>query len=95
MKTSIVMYAMFLINGIPQENISWGLQFSDMNQCIDYIELNKINIVEGVQSFGNEMYNDNAILSEIGCARATANFDQPELSDDPKIEIKVKLYQGD
>lgn len=94
MKTAIVMYALFLVNGIPQENISWGLQFSNMNQCIDYAEVNKINILEGVQSFGNNMYN-NAILSEIGCARATANFDQPELSDDPKIEIKVKLYSGD
>ena len=94
MKTAIVMYALFLVNGIPQENISWGLQFSDMNRCIDYVEVNKINILEGVQSFGNNMYN-NAILSEIGCARATANFDQPELSDDPKIEIKVKLYSGD
>lgn len=94
MKTAIVMYAMFLVNEIPQEHISWGLQFSNMNQCIDYVELNKINIIEGVKSFGNEMYN-NSVLSEIGCARATANFDQPELSDDPKVEIKVKLYQGD
>lgn len=86
------MYVIFLVNGSPQESISWGLQFSEMNECIEFVNTNIDDVIIGTANYADKFIEGDTTFKELGCARAFANFDAPEISDDPQLDIKVKLY---
>ena len=92
MKWAIIFYAMFSINGEPVEHISWGLTFPHHEQCIDFYSDNEQKIIQGVTSFAENNINQEAVLQEIGCAHATADFDCT--SGAALVTLKMPLWQG-
>lgn len=93
MKWAIIFYAMFSINGEPVEHISWGLTFPHHEQCIDFYSDNEQKIIQGVTSFAENNINQEAVLQEIGCAHATADFDGT--SGAALVTLKMPLWQGE
>ena len=93
MKWAIVFYALFSINGQPVEHISWGLTFPHHEKCIEFYANNKQRLIEGVSTFAEYNIAPGAVLQEIGCAHATADFDGP--SQDATLSLKMPLWQGE
>lgn len=92
MKWAIVFYALFSVNGEPVEHISWGLTFPHHEQCIEFYANNEQRLIQGVTSFAEHNIDKGAVLQEIGCAHATADFEGP--SEDAIVTLKMPLWQG-
>ena len=93
MKWAIVFYALFSVNGEPVEHISWGLTFPHHEKCIEFYANNEQRLIQGVTSFAEHNINKDAVLQEIGCAHATADFEGP--SEDAVVTLRMPLWQGE
>ena len=94
MKWAIVFYALFSVNGEPVEHISWGLTFPHHEKCIEFFDANKDRLIQGIGDFADaNIQGDLVMLTEIGCAHATADFEGP--SEKAKVTLKMPLWRGD
>ena len=94
MKWAIVFYAMLNINGEMKEHISWGITFNHHEKCIQFYEKNHSNIIDGIKTFSRNNVDPSAQLLELGCAHASADFEDPS-QPDPLVTMKMPLWQGD
>tara|TARA_B100001287_G_scaffold222897_1_gene192126 strand:- start:2206 stop:2493 length:288 start_codon:yes stop_codon:yes gene_type:complete len=93
MKWAIVFYAMLTINGETKEHISWGIAFNHHEKCFSFYERNKDEIIAGLKSFAQKNVDPNAQLVELGCAHATANFEDD--TQPPVVTLKMPLWNGE
>ena len=77
MKYAILFYAIFSTIGSDDttEVISWGLTFSNYQQCEQFYNKNSKNLIDGVEQYAQNTYNKPLHLTELGCAHAISNFD--------------------
>ena len=94
MKWAIVFYAMLGIDGEVKEHISWGITFNHHEQCISFFEKNENKIIAGLKSYSKNNVNPNAQLLELGCAHASANFEDPS-QPEPDVTMKMMLWNGE
>ncbi len=94
MKWAIVFYALLTLNGETKEHISWGITFNHHEQCIDFYERNADDILGGVRSFAKNNVDQNAVLLELGCAHATADFENGN-DENPMVTLKMPLWLGE
>ena len=93
MKWAIVFYALFTVNGEPVEHISWGLTFPHHEKCMEFYAGNTDRLIKGLSSFAKQNIDGTAILTEIGCAHATADFEGP--TEDADLSLRIPLWKGD
>ena len=93
MKWAIVFYALFTVNGEPVEHISWGLTFPHHEKCIEFYADNTDRLFKGLSSFAKQNIDGTAIITEIGCAHATADFEGP--TEDADLSLRIPLWKGD
>tara|TARA_B100000123_G_C25557060_1_gene352227 strand:+ start:385 stop:672 length:288 start_codon:yes stop_codon:yes gene_type:complete len=93
MKWAIVFYALISLNGEMKEHISWGITFNHHEKCINFYEQNKTQILEGLRGYATNNVDPSAVLLELGCAHATADF--TDATSDPIVTLKMPLYQGE
>lgn len=93
MKWAIVFYALLTLNGETKEHISWGITFNHHEQCMDFYKRNKNEIIGGIRSFAENNVDPDAVLIELGCAHATADFDNE--NEEPLVTLKIPLWQGE
>jgi len=96
-KWAIVFYAIFTYANSPGtepvEHVSWGITFNHHEQCMQFYEQKKQDIIKGVQNFASSHYGQQMLLQELGCAHASANFDKPD--EEPIVTLKMPLHLGD
>jgi hypothetical protein len=92
MKWAIVFYALFSVNGEPVEHISWGLTFPHHENCIEFYTNNKDKLIDGIGDFKKFQLPTEAVLTEVGCAHATADFEGP--SEENLLTLKMPLWKG-
>ena len=93
MKWAIIFYAVFSINGEPVEHISWGLTFPHHEKCIEFYGNNKTQIIAGAGDYAKHNLDKDAVLQELGCAHATADFEGP--TSDAMVTLRMPLWQGE
>lgn len=93
MKWAIVFYALFSVNGEPVEHISWGLTFPHHEKCIQFYTNNEQRLLSGINDFKGYTLPNEAVLTEVGCAHATADFDGP--SENNVLSLKMPLWTGE
>ena len=93
MKWAIVFYALFSVNGEPVEHISWGLTFPHHEKCIQFYTNNEQRLLSGINDFKGYTLSKEAVLTEVGCAHATADFDGP--SENNVLSLKMPLWTGE
>ena len=93
MKWAIVFYALFSVNGESVEHISWGLTFPHHEKCIEFYANNEQRLISGIGDFKQFQLPKEAVLLEVGCAHATADFDGP--SEENVLTLKMPLYTGE
>ena len=93
MKWAIIFYALFSVNGEEVEHISWGLTFPHHEKCIEFYDNNKSRLISGIGDFSKDNLPPGAVLEEVGCAHATADFEGP--SEENLLSLKVPLWQGE
>ena len=93
MKWAIVLYSIFVINGEPVEHITWQLTFPHHEKCEQFYTENREQILQGVNIFSERKYGTSAVLKELGCAHAVADFDT-EIPENPIITLRLPLWQG-
>ena len=91
MEWAIVLYAIFMTSDGIKEDITWGLTFAHHEQCELFFHENKLDIVKGLSEYASRTY-EQPLLRELGCAHATANFDN---NNNPIISLKLPLYKGE
>ena len=95
MKWAIVLYALITApNGEDVEHLTWGLTFNHHEQCMEFFEENEHKVIKGLEVFAKRHYNQQVTVKEIGCAHATADFDQPEQDRDPTTSLHMPLWTG-
>ena len=90
MNWAIVFYAIFSTASGMQEEISWGLTFKHHEDCFSFYERNKQNIVMGINTHISNQY-ENAVLVELGCAHASADFVKKDQKPDITMRIPVEI----
>ena len=93
MKWAIVFYALFSVSGEPVEHISWGLTFPHHEKCINFYDNNKQKLLSGIDDFAKMELPQGAILTEVGCAHATADFEGP--TENAMLTLRMRLWQGE
>ena len=93
MKWAIIFYALFSVNGEPVEHISWGLTFQHHEQCIEFYNENEQRLIQGVTDFAEYTIGKGAVLQEVGCAHATADFEGP--TQKAHVTLRMPLWQGE
>ena len=93
MKWAIIIYAIFMVDGEPQEKISWGLTFPHHEKCIQFFAENQSRVISGLDDFARDNIEGNFVLTEVGCAHATADFEGPTETAD--VSLKMPLWSGE
>ena len=93
MKWAIIFYAMFMVDGEPVEHISWGLTFPHHEECIEFYAKNTNKLISGIGDFARTNLPKSAILTEVGCAHATADFEGP--TEKANVTLRMPLWFGD
>ena len=92
MKWAIIIYAVFMIDGEPQEKISWGLTFPHHEKCIEFFASNQGRIISGLDDFAKSNIEGDYFLTQVGCAHATADFEGP--TEAAEVTLRMPLWQG-
>jgi len=95
MKWAIVFYAMLTLNGETKEHISWGITFNHHEECMDFYARNKNELLGGIKTFAKNNVDPNAVLLELGCAHATADFEKSGEEQNPLVTLKIPLWLGE
>jgi hypothetical protein len=93
MKWAIVFYALFNVNGEQVEHISWGLTFPHHENCLTFYDKNENRILGGLNDFAKNNLDTGAILKEVGCSHATADFDGTTKT--AITSLKMPVWQGE
>lgn len=94
MKWAIVFYAVMTLNGATKEHISWGITFNHHEECMDFYARNKNELLEGVRTFAENNVDPDAVILELGCAHATADFENSE-EQNPLVTLRIPLWLGE
>ena len=95
MKWAIVFYAILTLNGETKEHISWGLTFNHHEQCMKKKKKNKEEIIGGIKTYAQNNIDPFASITELGCAHATADFENGDQEQTPMVTLKMPLWYGD